>query len=447
MAIRTICAEDAGALNDFHEHLSDETVYKRFLGPHRHLRPQEVDWFTHVDNDTRLALVAQRQGRLLGVARYDAGPDKSSAEVAFVVADELQGRGLGMLLLEHLAAAGRRRGIPTFTADTLCSNTQMRTVFRHAGFACESNWCSKLVQFSFPITPSQPYLEAVLRRQCAAARAWADRIIGPVPDGDVIALCASKETSAALTAAARRVGLSLGHVQLPVDPSDGLAAYLGESSGRPIIVDLEGLQLPRRFLALARVAAGDRRLVGFDPNRRWRRMCHQAGVQTTRWAGEAVAKLTQLRSDEAEWGVVPDGPDCDVTTGRQVLDNWWSKRGETPGYLELPPAVRTDLLGAYRIREPSPVLIRAGDTGGPLAIRTFTLAGRMHRLLPLTDHDAFELAGSDSDLVLRVARLLDDQPDVREIQLGPDDAPRILVGTRRGTVDDPWVRRWGQGDA
>jgi GNAT superfamily N-acetyltransferase len=116
--VRPIRPADAEALVDFHAGLSDETVYLRFFGPKPELDPVTADRFTNVDHVDRVALVAELGGRLVGVARYDRVLDTDSAEVAFVVSDEHQGRGIGTSLLEHLASAARERGVTRFVATT-----------------------------------------------------------------------------------------------------------------------------------------------------------------------------------------------------------------------------------------------------------------------------------------------------------------------------------------
>jgi GNAT superfamily N-acetyltransferase len=68
------------------------------------------------------------------VARYDRLPESDAAEVAFVVADEFQGRGVGGLLLRNLAAIARARGIARFVADTLSDNRRMLRTFQRSGF-------------------------------------------------------------------------------------------------------------------------------------------------------------------------------------------------------------------------------------------------------------------------------------------------------------------------
>ena len=148
--IRPIRPSDAAALSSFHEHLSSETIYRRFFGAHPHLRDEEVARFTEVDYRYRLALVAEVEGDLVGVARYDRLPGTDRAEVAFVVVDALQGHGLGTLLLEHLAVAARRRGVGTFEAQTLGTNYGMQAVFAQTGFACVQRWGDGVVEVCSP---------------------------------------------------------------------------------------------------------------------------------------------------------------------------------------------------------------------------------------------------------------------------------------------------------
>jgi GNAT superfamily N-acetyltransferase len=170
--IRPIHPDDAPDLADFHDHLSAETVRFRFFVAHPHLRAAEIERFTRVDYWDRLALIASVEGRLAAVARYDRLPGTDRAEVAFVVADELQGLGLGTLLLEHLSAAARRRGVASFVAETLWDNRPMQEVFVQAGFSCVRGWDGGVVEVSFPIGPTQSYLDALSARDVSSVHAW-----------------------------------------------------------------------------------------------------------------------------------------------------------------------------------------------------------------------------------------------------------------------------------
>src|SRR5579872_1592609 len=133
--IRPIVPGDAVALrDDLGAHLSEESLYFRFFTPRRSIPQSELDHFATVDYSSRLALVAFVDDTLVAVARFERLADSGEAEVAFTVRDDQQGRGLGMVLLEHLASAARARGVRMFSADTLAQNHRMLQVFRHAGF-------------------------------------------------------------------------------------------------------------------------------------------------------------------------------------------------------------------------------------------------------------------------------------------------------------------------
>jgi GNAT superfamily N-acetyltransferase len=132
--LRSIRPDDAPGLIDFHRHLSPHSVYRRFFFMHPTLSPAEVKRFTCVDHIDRLALVAEEDGGLIAVGRYDRIPGTSKAEVAFVVADAHQRHGIATALLDALAMAASHHGITTFVASVLAENRDMVDVFAHSGF-------------------------------------------------------------------------------------------------------------------------------------------------------------------------------------------------------------------------------------------------------------------------------------------------------------------------
>jgi GNAT superfamily N-acetyltransferase len=164
-SLRPIRPDDAELLVAFHESLSQRSCYLRFFSYHPHLTAVEVERFTCVDYDKRLALVAEVDGALIAVARYDRHPGTGDAEVAFVVADDFQHHGIGSLLLDELVLAARARGITTFLADTLAENSGMLSTFLHAGFAVttDDNWGTVYLRFS--ITPTEAYRQALAIRE------------------------------------------------------------------------------------------------------------------------------------------------------------------------------------------------------------------------------------------------------------------------------------------
>ena len=108
--VRPITPDDADGLRPFHSGQSEESIYLRFFAPIRELSDRDVYRFTHVDNVDRVALVVTVRGEIIGIGRYDR-IDQRSAEVAFNISDHYQGKGIGSVLLEHLAAIAQELGI------------------------------------------------------------------------------------------------------------------------------------------------------------------------------------------------------------------------------------------------------------------------------------------------------------------------------------------------
>ncbi|HWH28897.1 MAG TPA: GNAT family N-acetyltransferase [Mycobacteriales bacterium] len=181
--LRPIRPDDADLLREFHSRLSPDTVYNRFFTMMRVLPARDVERFTTVDHDGGPLVVALLQGAIVGVARYDrlpaSGDAPVEAEVAVVVEDAHQGRGLGPLLLEHLTAAARERGIERFRADVLPSNRRMLTVFRSAGFEVDRELADGYVELSYPIGVTEASLEVMRAREHRAEARSVARLLSP----------------------------------------------------------------------------------------------------------------------------------------------------------------------------------------------------------------------------------------------------------------------------
>src|SRR5690625_6520825 len=117
-----------------HEDQSQDSIYFRYFTYKSQLSAKELERFTVVEYVDRVALVIILGDELMGIGRYDRLGDSTEAEVAFNIADEHQGRGLGSILMEHLAAAARENGLRIFTAEVLPENRKMLKVFQAAGF-------------------------------------------------------------------------------------------------------------------------------------------------------------------------------------------------------------------------------------------------------------------------------------------------------------------------
>ncbi len=125
--IRPIRAEDKALLRDGLPRLSDESLHRRFLTPKRSFSSTELRYLTEINAVDHVALVAEdptdpARG-LIAVGRFvRLAEDPEAAEIAILVWDEWQGRGLGSLLGGHLVHAARNRGIKRFTATMASSN-------------------------------------------------------------------------------------------------------------------------------------------------------------------------------------------------------------------------------------------------------------------------------------------------------------------------------------
>ena len=178
--IRPIRPDDIEQLRDLHSRLSPESIYFRFFSPIPEVPEPQLHRFAEVDYRDRFALVAELDAKVVAVVRYDrAITDPSSAEVALVVEDGQQRRGLATVMLEHLAAVARSNGIERFDAETLPDNRAMMDVFRHAGFGVTSHFASGVIDLSFPLAPSDELAGNIEMRERAAVVASIRRILCP----------------------------------------------------------------------------------------------------------------------------------------------------------------------------------------------------------------------------------------------------------------------------
>jgi acetyl coenzyme A synthetase (ADP forming)-like protein len=174
LRLRQPTREDADALLDFYRTLSEQSLYLRFHG-FPSLAPELVAPLLDPDWSERGALIGTLgegdEERVVAVANFVRLRDPSSAEVAFAVADELQGQGVGTRLLEQLAECAAGTGIETFVAEVMGSNRPMLQVFSDAGFAISRTVEQGAVEVRLSIAPTGEYRERVDQRDHEAVRA------------------------------------------------------------------------------------------------------------------------------------------------------------------------------------------------------------------------------------------------------------------------------------
>lgn len=155
--IRPVHHDDAPLLVDGFARLSAESRSLRFLTSKSTLSPSELRYFTEVDhhNHEAIGAVGRVDGRGLGVARYIRSPDDpQAAEVAVVVIDEWQGRGLGTELLSQLVRHAHQEGIRRFTALVAVDNAGVSRLLKSIGADCRiSHHESGCVEYEIELPP------------------------------------------------------------------------------------------------------------------------------------------------------------------------------------------------------------------------------------------------------------------------------------------------------
>ncbi|WP_327396808.1 bifunctional acetate--CoA ligase family protein/GNAT family N-acetyltransferase [Streptomyces phaeochromogenes] len=185
--IRPITADDADRLVSFYEQVSDESKYYRFFAPYPRLSAKDVHRFTHHDFVDRVGLAATVGGEFIATVRYDrinadglpASSPADEAEVAFLVQDAHQGRGVASALLEHIAAVARERDIRRFAAEVLPANNKMIKVFTDAGYQQKRHFEDGVVRLEFDLEPTDRSLAVQRAREQRAEGRSVARLLAP----------------------------------------------------------------------------------------------------------------------------------------------------------------------------------------------------------------------------------------------------------------------------
>jgi acyl-CoA synthetase (NDP forming)/L-amino acid N-acyltransferase YncA len=324
--VRPARAGDAAAVRAFFERLSPQSTALRFFSGFPNL-DRAVAWATEVDFERRYSLLATGgDGRVLAHAGWEREPDRPErAEVALAIADAIQGKGLGTILLGQLAEAADQAGVQVLEAEVLAHNHQMIQVFRDSGFPVTTHAAPGVLLVEVPTLLTPEGLARFERREQAAAAAALRAFLAP--------------RSVAVVGASRRrgtVGGELFHNLLaagfagpvyPVNPKapvvQSVVAYpsVGEVPGP---VDLAVLAVPADAVVAAAgecAAAGVRALVVIS-----------AGFAET--GPEGAERQRQLLAVCRDAGMRLIGPNClgVVNTNPGVrLDATFGPRPPLPG--------------------------------------------------------------------------------------------------------------------
>ena len=299
--VRPARAEDEPALVAFLRGLAPESRRMRFAGMVTDLDGIAHRWAAPAD-PAGCSLVAETgiADRIIAHASYDrVGSD--SAEVAFIVADDSQGRGIAMLLLEELAERAQEAGISTFCADVLAENARMLRVFHESGFPTRLRVEPGAVLVEFPTALTGPARERFERREQIAAAAAVHGLLYPA--------------SVAVIGASRRRGtiggeifhnLLSGGFTGPVYPVNPNADVVQSVAAYRSIVDIPG-PVDLAVLVVPAESAVD-----------VARACADKGVRTVvvispgfaEIGGEGVARQRELLAVCRQAGMRLVGPNC-----------------------------------------------------------------------------------------------------------------------------------------
>src|SRR5262245_32514952 len=169
VCLRPATDKDLPALLEFLESLSKESLYYRFMGRPA-LTPERVRWLVATDARIGTSLVVESRAHIVAFAGFYRDPSHGDrAEVAFAVADAVQGHGIGTRLLERLADLAREQGITTFTAEVLGDNRRMLEVFRESGFEVATTIAQGVCHVTLSLSMTDAFAnKAAVRSQTAA---------------------------------------------------------------------------------------------------------------------------------------------------------------------------------------------------------------------------------------------------------------------------------------
>ncbi|MGW6820911.1 bifunctional acetate--CoA ligase family protein/GNAT family N-acetyltransferase [Streptomyces sp. NPDC055005] len=321
--IRPITAEDAGRLVSFYEQVSDESKYYRFFAPYPRLSDRDVHRFTHHDHVDRVGLAATIGGEFIATVRFDRiGPDgrpasapADEAEVAFLVQDAHQGRGVASALLEHIGAVARERGIRRFAAEVLPANSKMIKVFTDVGYQQKRSFEDGAVRLTLDLEPTAESLAVQRAREQRAEARSVQRLLAP---GSVAVIGVSRSGGGVGAAALRNLRDTGFHGHLYAvneaasdDLLDGVRAYRAVADiGAP--VDLAVVAVPADRVPDAVRACGEHGVQGLVVLSAGYGESGPAGLQRQRELVRQVRSYGMRLIGPNAFGVINTAPDVEL---------------------------------------------------------------------------------------------------------------------------------------
>ena len=158
--LRPLRPDDEPLMKDMFYSFSERTRYLRFHGPMKSLPHNRLQVFCNVDYNEEMALTGvvgdPGSEEVVAVGRYTRDAADNSAEVAFMVRDDWQNKGLGTKLFDMLVEIGRERGIQRFHAEVLHENVPMLNVFHHSNCHVSTSTEANVVHVNIVLNPEHP---------------------------------------------------------------------------------------------------------------------------------------------------------------------------------------------------------------------------------------------------------------------------------------------------
>ena len=239
--MRPIRPDDMELERQFVSRVGAQSLYFRFFKAKRDLSPEELRHFTTLDYDNRMAFIALDGDNMVAVGRYDVldgrtAPDGGKvAEVAFLVQDDYQGRGIGSHLLQHLTRYARLRGVGEFEAYVLAENHGMLRMFRNSGYRLTRQLDQDIFTVEFPIDYSPEAREADAEYEKRSTTASLMPVLYPAS----VAVIGASRDEGSIGARLFR-NLLLGGFTGPVYPVNPSASVVHSVAAYPTILDIPG---------------------------------------------------------------------------------------------------------------------------------------------------------------------------------------------------------------
>ncbi|KJS60557.1 GNAT family N-acetyltransferase [Streptomyces rubellomurinus] len=251
--IRPITPGDAERLVEFYGHVSEQSKYFRFFAPYPRLSDKDVRRFTHHDFVNRVGLAVVIRDRFIATVRYDridaeGRPSETGtdAEVAFLVQDAHQGRGVASALLEHIAAVAQERGIRRFQAEVLPENRKMVKVFTDAGYTQHRSFADGVVHLEFDLEQTERSLAVMRAREHRAEARSVQRLLTP---RSVAVIGASRNPQTVGRAVLRDLlGSFDTEFESRYEPKDAPRAVYAVNRNAPPGTELDGIPVHRSIL-------------------------------------------------------------------------------------------------------------------------------------------------------------------------------------------------------